>query len=175
MIRTSVPVPFGGFCMTQKEIRKNNPVHKLIKLDKEDRYLLKEHSWRLDSHGYPVCRYKNKYVRIHGLILPKKEGFMVDHINRNILDNRRCNLRYVTRQQNVMNSSMRKDNTSGYKGIFWFKRNKKWQASIGFQKKSIHLGFFLTKEEAASAYQKKAKELFGAYIGEIKICQKKFL
>jgi hypothetical protein len=157
--------------MTQKERRKNNPLHKLIKLDKEDRHLLKERSWHLDTDGYAqisiIVNTKRVTRRIHRFILPDKVGFEVDHINRNILDNRRCNLRYVTHQQNMMNCSKYKNNTSGYRGVSWSKQNKKWQAQIEFNKKNIHLGCFNSAKEAAKSYQIMAKKLFGEYAGAL--------
>lgn len=87
----------------------------------------------------------------------------VDHIDNNGLNNSEFNLRYATHTENQQNSSMRSDNTSGYKGISWFKREKKWRARIRINGKSIHLGYFDDIEDAKLARQNKAKELFGEY------------
>ncbi len=103
---------------------------------------------------------------LHHLILPKKKGFEVDHINRDVMDNRRENLRYVTSSQNGMNRGMMKSNTSGYRGVTWDKKTEKWRARIGLNGKQIWLGYFDDIEEAATAYKKKALELFEQYLGE---------
>ena len=109
-----------------------------------------------------VWKPKHMVIRLHHLILPKKMGFDVDHINGNTLDNRRVNLRYVTRKQNLHNQGIRGDNTSGYKGVSKF-REKFWRAYIVVDYKQISLGIHNTKEEAAKAYNKAAKEFHGEY------------
>jgi hypothetical protein len=77
----------------------------------------------------------------------------VDHKDRiNTLDNRRSNLRIATRAQNHRNVGKRKDNTSGFKGVFWHKATQKWQANIRVDYRTLHLGLFPTPELAAQAY-----------------------
>jgi len=98
---------------------------------------------------------------ILGLIGNKK--FQVDHINGNGLDNRRSNLRPCTDQQNKFNMKKRSDNTSGYKGVSWLPDRKRWQAQIQINKKNSRIGRFLSKVEAANAYDKRAVELFGEF------------
>ena len=66
----------------------------------------------------------------------------IDHINGNILDNRIKNLRAVSRCQNMKNAKMNSKNTSGYNGVFWNKKNKKWIAQIEVDKKRKYLGSF---------------------------------
>ena len=153
--------------MTQEEIRKNNPLHKKILLDSQDRHFLNEHSWCKDSHGYASAWIDHKCVRLHHLILLKKKYFEVDHVNRNPLDNRRCNLRYVTRSQNCMNCSMKRNNSSGYKGVCWNKEHEKWVAQVGINKRKIHLGYFTSKKKASKIYQMAVKDLFGEYAGAL--------
>ena len=88
----------------------------------------------------------------------------VDHIDRNTKNNSLSNLRWVTNQQNCMNQSKSKSNTSSqYKGVSWDKQNNKWQSQIQFNGKNIHLGRFLDEEDAALAYDQKAIELFGEF------------
>ena len=53
---------------------------------------------------------------------------LVDHINHNTLDNRKCNLRLCTHQQNMFNRKKRKNTTSKYKGVVWYRTYKKWHA-----------------------------------------------
>jgi len=89
------------------------------------------------------------------------DGMVVDHINHNTLDNRRCNLRVCTQNQNRYNLNLRKNNQSGYKGVS-FKHNH-WEVQLKKDKKYIYGGSFKDKIEAAKAYDKKAKELFGEF------------
>lgn len=87
----------------------------------------------------------------------------VDHINRNGLDNRRLNLRPATTSQNNVNQGLRRDNTSGFKGVSWHSAGRRWNARIGFEGKTRSLGHYLTREEAARAYDIAAIEMYGEY------------
>lgn len=75
----------------------------------------------------------------------------IDHINRNRSDNRICNLRDVTTQQNLSNSSNYCTNTSGRKGVYWDKRDLRFRALIVVNYKVIHLGYFRKFEDAVAA------------------------
>lgn len=89
--------------------------------------------------------------RLHRIIMgvtdPKQE---VDHRNFNKLDNRRSNLRICSHAQNGRNLPLKKNNTSGFSGIIWDKRKKKWVTRIKVLYKNIHLGGFEDIEEAIS-------------------------
>lgn len=105
--------------------------------------------------------------RLHRVILerilnrPLEKGEIVDHINRDGLDNRRCNLRLASRADNNRNASVRSDSTSGYKGVG---RNwMKWKASIKYNGQDIYLGSFVDILDAARAYNKAALEYFGEF------------
>jgi len=87
----------------------------------------------------------------------------IDHANGNGLDNRIANLRPATKQLNSANRGLPANNTSGYKGVVWFKRKQKWMARIKVNGKGIHLGYFTDKEEAALAYIKAAEQHFGDF------------
>ena len=101
---------------------------------------------------------------MHREIMNAPEGLVVDHINRNGLDNRKVNLRLATAMQNVWNSK-RNVNTdsSKYKGVSWDKNKHKWRASIGIDRKTKHLGYFEDEKMAAKAYDKAAKEHRGEF------------
>lgn len=120
-----------------------------------------KYTWRKDNRGYVVCTIKYKPKAIHRYLYP--EWKMIDHVNHNKLDNRSCNLREVTKSQNAMNSRAQKINKTGYKGVYFNKRDRKYRAQIKHNKKGICIGLYNTPEEAAEAYNKKAKELFGEY------------
>ncbi len=105
---------------------------------------------------------KGTILKIHVLILKPPHGMQVDHIDGDGLNNRVSNLRVATCCQNNSNRGMYKRNTSGYKGLRWFKRNKKWACFIGYQGRQIYGGLFENKEDAARRYN----ELAIIYHGE---------
>ncbi len=132
----------------------------------------------MNKYGYYyVALYNNgqqKKFKVHRLIaihfLPNIENkTCVDHINNLKTDNRISNLRWSTIQQNNFNYSLSKKNTSGVRGVIWFKETKKWRAQIKINNKSIHLGYFVNIEDAKLARQNKSAELFGEFQNE---CEK---
>jgi hypothetical protein len=100
---------------------------------------------------------------LHSLILKTKKGMVTDHIDRNGLNNVDSNLRMCTINQNLYNQIIRKDNTSGYKGVTFVKRIKKWKAQIRHNNKRQYLGLFNSAKQAAICYNKKAIELHGEF------------
>lgn len=87
----------------------------------------------------------------------------IDHINLNKRDNRIENLRLASPAQNSANASLRIDNTSGYRGVTFEPRRKKWIAILGHEGKRKQLGSFSTPEEAAAAYARGAATAFGEF------------
>lgn len=83
----------------------------------------------------------------------------VDHINRDPLDNHWENLRLANRSQNGANRNLPRNNTSGYRGVSWHKKTKKWRVTLSGR----HCRVFGNKEDAAHCYDKIAKELFGEF------------
>jgi len=102
-------------------------------------------------------------IRMHRFLLgcSKGDGKVVDHINHNSLDNRKCNLRICTHTQNMQNATKLAGCSSIYKGVR--KRNWGWEACIYYNKKYIYLGTWITEEDAARAYNREAIKLFGAF------------
>lgn len=90
-------------------------------------------------------------------------NFEIDHRDRNKKNNSSNNLRITTINQNRANTINRKNNTTGFKGVYWNKIAKKYLASIRYNSKLIYLGYFNNKIDAAKSYNKKALELFGEY------------
>lgn len=104
-----------------------------------------------------------KTIKLHRLIMGVTDPkLVVDHINRNQLDNRKVNLRVCTQLDNGKNLSLKKNNTSGFSGVHWDKSRNKWVARVKVAYRGIHLGRYDTLEEAISA------RLFGEdyYFGE---------
>lgn len=137
-------------------------------IDDDDYDLIAKYSWSIDSNGYArhnlyIQNQKYKRITIHRLVMNAKINQQIDHINGNKLDNRKHNLRFCDKYQNAMNCKIHKHNTSGYKGVCWHKQSKKWRAYIVINDKQLSLGLFNNKKQAANAYNKKAKELFGEF------------
>lgn len=87
----------------------------------------------------------------------------MDHRDGNKLNNRWDNLRLANSSQNQCNRRKSKSNTSGFKGVYWNKRHRKWRAKIGVFGKQKYLGFFKTPEAAFEAYKSAALELHGEF------------
>jgi hypothetical protein len=100
---------------------------------------------------------------MHREIMQAPPGKVVDHINGNRLDNRKCNLRLCTRRQNLRNAAKRPGCQSQFKGVSFDRRHNRWFATIWFEGRSISLGSFLDEVEGARAYDRAALELFGEY------------
>jgi len=105
-----------------------------------------------DNTGYLKTSLNGKQYLLHRLIWMWWYGtdpLRIDHRDRNRTNNRIINLRNVTNAINNQNASMRKDNTSGYIGVY--ADGYKWSARIQLYKKTIHIGTYDTPEEAADA------------------------
>ena len=91
-------------------------------VDDADYQELSQYKWYLSNKNYVMRneykgKGKNTVVRLHRQIINAEKDQQVDHINRNPLDNRRCNLRIATASENSVNRGVFKNNTSGYKNI----------------------------------------------------------
>lgn len=120
-------------------------------IDKDKSYLDK-YNWSLDGRGYPNAYENGKGVKLHHLVIGKPVSPLVtDHINRNKLDNRRENLRFVKRKVNQINIDKPVTNKSGVLGIHWDNSRRKWLAQIRIDDTPKFLGRFDTIEEATRA------------------------
>ncbi|ATO12207.1 AP2 domain-containing protein [Bacillus velezensis] len=137
-------------------------------VSEEDFDGLSKYKWhRRSSDGYAARTVYNdgkfKTVRMHREIMNPPKGFVIDHINRDRLDNRRDNLRIATASQNIANSIKPSTNSSGYKGVQYRKDQGRWRACIRVNKKPISLGQYDSAEKAARAYNAAAIKYFGEY------------
>ena len=89
-----------------------------------------------------------------------KPGQVIDHINKNRADNRKCNLRLCKRAENDRNRSTYSTNTSGVTGVYFDKQRNKWVASISYNKKRTLIGRFASKEDAVRARIEREAALF---------------
>jgi hypothetical protein len=102
---------------------------------------------------------KNNAVLMHRVITGAVKGQVVDHANGDTLDNRRANLRVCTQSENLGNQMLRKNSSSGFKGVHWNKRNRAWASTAA----KIRLGYFKTAEDAALAYDSFARARWGQF------------
>jgi hypothetical protein len=171
------PVPHGGTCRNfqAKTLRVEPPVppnpkvryitltrglHALV--DAEDYEWLNQHRW----HASPATGHSTVYAKrstrhgsvfMHRMIMQPPKGMVVDHINGNGLDNRRCNLRICTRQENAQNRRKHVDGKSRFIGVS--PCGNKWQAFVGHE----YVGHFDDEVEAAKARDRKAIEMYGEH------------
>lgn len=142
-------------------------------VDDADFQWLDQWKWHLSCNGYAARSshipgssqngkiHGGKHINIflHRLVTGAEKGFVVDHINHDKLDNRRQNLRVCLFRENTLNK-LKTKGTSKYKGVCWDKRASKWVAYIHPDRKMKFLGYFISEEQAARAYDTKALELF---------------
>lgn len=133
---------------------------KFAKVDNEDFERLKDINWCCTINNYSINR---KFGLMHRFIMDTPQDMDTDHINHDTLDNRKSNLRICNTSDNLGNLSFRRGFTSIYKGVCWINERKKWKSSVAYNNTNYILGYFTSEIEAAKAYDKKARELFGEF------------
>jgi len=137
-------------------------------VDNEDFELIKNFRWyAAQAHNKKTWYARHSItgggcILMHRLILKlkKNDKRLIDHKNRNGLDNRRRNLRIASHSLNRYNCKKRADNKSGYVGVNLHKQSGKWRARIGKDNNRKSLGLFIDPTEAAIAYDKEAIKLW---------------
>lgn len=139
---------------------KTSNTNKEFYFDKEDYDLIKQYCWLEMKNGYIASRTSDKEsIYLHRFVMKAGSRDIVDHKKHNLMDCRKKSLRVGTQSNNMMNTTMRKDNTSGTVGVSFDKINGKWVAEIWFNKKKIRLGSFKEKKDAINA-RKEAEEKY---------------
>lgn len=152
----------------------DNPSGLFALVDDKNYEIINRFNWVVSRCGlnvYASTRFNNKTTYMHQFILGDIPiGFEVDHKNGNGLDNQENNLRCITHEQNMANQKTPVNNTSGYKGVSYFKRDKLWHAKLMCKGVRLFLGAYTTKEVAARAYNEAAFKYFGEFakLNEIK-------
>ena len=132
-------------------------------IDKNDLDKIKQYNWTVSKNLYVKSgNGRNHRLRLHRLIIDCPKDCDIDHINGMPNDNRKANLRIATHQNNSRNTKLRSDNSTGYKGVSFSKRERKYRAYITYGKQ-ISLGYFDSPIDAAKAYDKAAKYYFGEF------------
>ena len=135
--------------------------------DKEDFDLIKNLPWRISNVKYPTAHVRingvQMHILMHRLIMDAPQELFVDHIggNNTKCDNRKCNLRLVTRSQNTINQNRLHRNKYGHVGIRF--HYGKWESNIIINGKQIALGNFDTKEEAILSREQAEDKYYGEY------------
>jgi hypothetical protein len=132
-------------------------------VDDSDYEEVSKYRWYAFGHGrnvYAATSKNGRMVYMHRMLMRPRKGYVVDHIDGNGLNNRRCNLRVCTPAQNLINKAPR-GGTSRFTGVY--RAKKKWLAHVTHRGKYYYLGVFDDEVEAAKARDRKAYELHGEY------------
>lgn len=123
------------------------------------------YTWWESEHGYARTNLgkDNKFMFFHSYVLNEfpSENRICDHINRNRLDNRKENLRMITRAENAYNQNKYKNNKTGHTGVYNYSSTDKWVAYINYNKQRVNCGVFSSYEDAVKAREEKELELYG--------------
>jgi len=138
---------------------KNEP----FDVDLDDFWKVKDYCWRKDGDGYLKSQDNGNPILLHRLIMNCPDDMVVDHINHDITDNRKSNLRIATVRQNNMNRKLQSNNTSGVVGVYKPNGSNRWVAQIRIRNKGIHLGSFASLDEAISARKEAEQKYFGVF------------
>lgn len=144
---------------------------KVALVDDDDFAFLSQWKWCSDSKGYAfrsekrseTGRLKRKGIYLHRVVMGSPEGKQIDHINGDILDNRKSNLRVASHSENMRNRKLQKNNSTGYKGVWFNKKKGLFVATIKIDGKTRTIKHTRTAEEAAEAYNVKAQEVYGSF------------
>jgi len=135
-------------------------------VDAEDYPALAKYKWhaQIRKDGkvcYAVRNRGRKTIMMHRQIMEPPEGMVVDHINHNGANNRRCNLRVCTQAENTRNKRCFTTGESQYRGVT--PQGDKWQAAVSHEGRTHYVGIYDTEIEAAMARDRKAIELAGEF------------
>lgn len=141
------------------------PTGEIFLFDAEDFDRIKDVSWYVCNNATNTPKYigNAKGICLHRYILPNLNGLEIDHINHNPADNRKCNLRFCTHQQNQCNQPLQSNNTSGVTGVSYYALRGKYRARIKVSQTDIHLGYYNTMLEATQARNAGMMFMFGEF------------
>jgi hypothetical protein len=139
-----------------------------ILIDDDDYEYASKFKWS-ESNGYAVrgtnINNQSKGYKLHREVMGVVDSLKhIDHIDGNRLNNQKANLRICNATQNQQNRvGVQANNKSGYKGVSWCRRSKKWMAQIRVNTKTKFLGYYTDPKEAAKVYNQNATKYFGEF------------
>lgn len=140
---------------------------KIVLIDSDDFDKIKKYKWFVSKNSNYIVAHDKlnhaKTIYLHRFIMDCPKDMQVDHINNDTLDNRKENLRICTQFENSKNQRKHKNNTSGYKGVSWAKKENKWIASIRIDGKKVRLGGREDLNEAILLYNEAAIKHHGEF------------
>lgn len=134
-------------------------------IDDDDYEKISEYRWTAWRHRNTIYAVSGGgMIKIHRVILGVDyRNVFVDHIDGNGLNNQKTNLRLCTNKENIRNSKIQTNNTTGFKGVSYHKQTGKYRARIKVSGKEVHIGLYDTSMEAADNYNKMALACFGVF------------
>jgi hypothetical protein len=171
----SSTVGFFYFTKMAKEIQLTQG--KVAIVDDEDFEYLNQFKWhtlKLAGKFYvgrklTVSKCKRNQIFMHRFIMKPDKGMVIDHLDGNPLNNQKNNLRICTHSENMRNCKISINNTSGFKGVSFVKKNNTYKSAIKLNKKTIYLGYYIDPIDAARAYNEAAVKYHGEFANLNKI------
>lgn len=136
---------------------KKGEISGFFSIDREDIAILPDRKFYIGVEQYPNVKLGQKTLTLHRILMPREDKpkkLVVDHINRNRLDNRKCNLRWVDRSLNSLNRSCTGSSSSGFKNVYYSKGYGKYESRFVYKGETHHFGCYDTAEEAHEAKEK---------------------
>ena len=170
--RLSLPTPpqlraAPGGPMRLIDISTRKYPNKFAMVDDADFDWLNQWKWRASGRGYSYRSEKTplgkRNVPMHRQILNTPKGLLTDHIDCNKLNNQRGNLRVATQLQNNHNVERFKTNTSGFIGVSWDRRKRKWRSAYTQNNRCLFIGYFDSLEQAARARDRVVERVRGRF------------
>jgi hypothetical protein len=135
-------------------------------IDEDDAPLVLQHSWSAcpsstTTYAIGAAYGPRRTIRMHRLVMGAPPGLMVDHVNRDGLDNRRANLRFATASGNAANRAPDRGSSSRFKGVS--RHRQRWRVQCQVGRTNHYLGLYASEEDAARAYDVFALKVWGDY------------
>lgn len=153
-----IPLTQGQFAMVD-----DDRFEELIKVKWQALWAERSKTFYAVHNSWNMVKQKHELFIMHRVILNAPEGIEVDHRDKNGLNNLISNIRLATTSQNQCNRGKASNNKSGFKGVSWEKKARKWRAEIAINGKNFSLGNFNRKSHAILAYNEAALRLHGEF------------
>lgn len=150
---------------------KNKKLNLFAQIDDEDFEKVNKFKWQVSIHKFTnyasrseIINGRNRTIQLHRYLMDVLDSnILIDHADHNGLNCQKNNLRKCTHSQNSANQRSRKNSSSKYLGVYFFKSRNKWVAQIEVNKRGKNLGYFINETDAALAYNEAAKKYHGEF------------